>query len=78
LEELEIADAKKPYSKKLAAWVVALLPMSTIQDVAKITGLSWDQVKDIEKTYLQKNYSKVDVKHLQYIAIDEFYIGKRL
>ncbi len=78
LEELEVADAKKHYSRKLAAWVLDLLPMTTIQDVAKITGLSWDQVKEIDKTHLQKHYSEVAVKHLLRIAIDEFYIGRRL
>lgn len=78
LEDVEVAEAKKQYSKKLASWVLDLLPIATIKDVATITGLSWDQVKDIEKTYLQKHYAKIEVKHLQHIAIDEFYVGKRL
>lgn len=78
LEELEVANAKKHYSKKLAAWVLDLLPLATIRDVARITGLSWDQVKEIDKTYLQKHYAEVAVQQLHRIAIDEFYIGQRL
>jgi len=78
LEDTEVAEPKKQYSKKLASWVLDLLPLATIKDVASITGLSWDQVKEIEKAYLQKHYAKIEVKHLQYIAIDEFYVGKRL
>lgn len=77
LEAIEIGDPKKHYSKKLAMWVLDLLKTSTIQDVANTSGLSWDQVKDIEKTYLKKKYEKVKVKDLEYISIDEFYIGKK-
>ena len=76
LEAVEIADPKKRYTRKLAAWVLDLLKNSTIKDVASITGLSWDQVKDIEKKYLRKKYDKVNFKNLVYISIDEFYIGK--
>ncbi len=80
LEAVEVADAKKRYSRKLASWVLQLLKSATIKDVAEISGLSWDQVKNIEKEYLNKNYRKLkpkELKQLEYIAIDEFYIGKK-
>ena len=77
LESLEIAAPKKTYSKKLATWVIDLLKKSTIKEVAEITGLSWDQVKDIEKNYLKKKYKKLDIKNLEYISIDEFHVGKK-
>jgi transposase len=47
-EAIEVADPKKPYSKKLAAWVLDLRKKMTISDVANTTRLSWDQVKDID------------------------------
>ena len=55
-EPIRISDAKKRYTRKLARWVLDLLRCATIKDVARITGLSWDQVKDIEKTYLKNKY----------------------
>lgn len=77
LETIEVADSKKHYSNKLASWVIDLLKYATIQDVAKITNLSWAQVKDIEKVYLKKKYEQIEVENLRYIAIDEFYTGQK-
>jgi transposase len=48
----------------------------TIQDVAKIVDLSWGTIKQIDKEYLDKYYSKPRIKEVEYIAIDEFAIKK--
>jgi len=48
----------------------------TIDDVSKISGVSWDTVKRIEQDYLQKHYSKPRLKGVRYIAIDEFAVQK--
>jgi transposase len=48
----------------------------TIQDVAKIVGLSWGTIKQIDKEYLARNYSNPRLKEIEYIAIDEFAIKK--
>jgi transposase len=48
----------------------------TIQDVAKYVDLSWGTIKDIDKSYLQKHYSKPRLKEVEYIAIDEFAVKK--
>jgi transposase len=49
----------------------------TIQDVAELTGLSWDSVKDIDKGYLRQKYRSVSLKDVRYIAIDEVYLGRK-
>jgi transposase len=48
----------------------------TIQDVANHLGVSWDTIKDIQKRFLQKRFSKPKLKNLKHIAIDEISIGK--
>ena len=49
----------------------------TISDVAEVTGLSWDTVKDIVKQRLQKDYGHLSYKHLKLLSIDEIYVGKK-
>jgi transposase len=49
----------------------------TIADVAQLTGLSWDTVKEIDKSYLNNKYQAVSLKDVRYIAIDEVYLGRK-
>jgi transposase len=49
----------------------------TLADVSDLTCLSWDTVKDIVRKHLQKDYGKVRLKGLKYLAIDEIYVGRR-
>jgi transposase len=44
----------------------------TIKDVSNHVNLNWHTVKEIDKDYLKKHYSKPSLKNVQYIAIDEF------
>jgi len=48
----------------------------TIEDVARNLRMSWNTVKEIEKGYLQKHFSRPDLAGVKYIAIDEFSILK--
>ena len=43
----------------------------TILDVARHLHVSWDTVKDIQKRYLKKKFSRPVLKDLRYLAIDE-------
>lgn len=47
----------------------------TIREVSRLTGLSWDTVKDIDKAYLKGQYQTVDWTPVRYLAIDEVYLG---
>jgi transposase len=49
----------------------------TIADAAQLTGLSWDTVKDIDKSYLKNKYQSVSLASVHYIAIDEVYLGRK-
>jgi transposase len=49
----------------------------TLLDVAELTGLSWNTVKDIVKRRLKRNYGRIDLHGVRYLSIDEIYVGKR-
>lgn len=49
----------------------------TILDVAELTGLCWDTVKNLVKERLAKDYAHIRLKELQRLAIDEIYLGRK-
>ena len=50
----------------------------SIRAVAQFTGLHWQSVKDIEKTYLARKYSKQSLRAAKRLGIDEVYLGRKL
>jgi transposase len=48
----------------------------TCQDVAAHLGVSWDLVRDIEKTMLKRRFSRPSLKDVTHIAIDEIAVKK--
>jgi transposase len=48
----------------------------TILDVARHLHVSWDVIKDIQKRYLKKKFSRPSLKDLRYLAIDEIAVSK--
>jgi transposase len=75
--ELEFADPKKHYTHSLERYAAELCRVMTIQEVAKLTGLSWDTVKEIDKAWLRRQYGKIKWKQVRYLALDEVYLGKK-
>jgi len=51
--------------------------MMTLSDVSLLTQMSWERVKAIVKTHLEKDFTHIRLKELAYLAIDEIYVGKR-
>lgn len=49
----------------------------SMSDVAAITHLSWDTVKNIVKTDLKRRYANVPLSEVRRIAIDENYLGSK-
>jgi transposase len=74
---LDFADPKKHYTRSLERFVIDLCRVMTIADAASLTGLSWDTVKDIDKSYLKDKYQSVSLASVHYIAIDEVYLGRK-
>ena len=74
---LEFADPKKHYTRSLKRFVIDLCRITSIQNAAELTGLSWDTVKDIHKGHLRRKYKSFNFKKVRNIAIDEVYLGKK-
>lgn len=74
---LGFADPKKHYTRSLERFVTDLCRIATIADVAELTGLSWDTIKEIHKRYLRRKYKSFNLKKVRHIAIDEIYLGKK-
>lgn len=65
------------YTKQLSDFVYELSRVMTVADVADVTGLSWDTVKDMITPYLQKTVDELRCRDLKHLAIDEIYVGRK-
>jgi transposase len=72
---LPFADAKKHYTHALERYVIDLCRITTLQQVAELTGLGWDTVKAIHKQHLRRRYKAIHLKSVRYLAIDEIHLG---
>ena len=70
------APAYAHYTRRLEAFVNDLRGLMTVSDLAALTGLSWDTVKGIVKSALEKDYGQPRLKDLRYLSIDEIYLGR--
>jgi transposase len=77
--KLERLDWLARYSRvtvRLGESVARLCAVLPIKHVAEFFALSWDQVKGIDKAFLQESLGPVDLDGLEQIAMDEFAIHK--
>lgn len=74
--KVNFADPRRSYTQAFERYALGLSRHMTIQDVANHLGVSWDVIKDIQKRFFHKKFSKPKLKHLKQIAIDEISIGK--
>lgn len=72
---LPFADPRRTYTKRFERYALELSRYMTIQDVSRHLNVGWDIIKDIQKRYLSKKYSKPRLKGLKWLAIDEIHIG---
>lgn len=74
--DVGFADERRSYTKAFERYVLELSRISTMYDVARHLGVSWDTVKDIQMRNLERRYCHISLKNLKLIAIDEISIGK--
>ena len=74
--KISFADERRTYTKAFERYALELSRHMTILDVARHLNVSWDIIKDIQKRYLKKHFSRPKLKTLNQIAIDEISIGK--
>ena len=71
------ARAQVRYTRKLEALVDQLSRVMTLRDVAVLSELCWDTVKEIAKRRLRRDYGQIALATVRYLSIDEIYVGKR-
>jgi len=76
LERLSWLSPWGRVTTRLAESVARLCQHMAVKHVAQYYGLHWDQVKGIDKQWLQKTLGPVDVSGVEVIAMDEFAIQK--
>ena len=74
--KLGFADPRRSYTWAFERYALELSRMMTIRDTARHLGVSWDVIKDIQKRYLKRRFSRPKLRGLRLIAIDEISIGK--
>ena len=75
-ERIPFATGSRSYTHRFAKYVVDLLRGMTLQDVSNHLGVSWDTVKEIHSTYLERHYSPPSLEGVENICIDEFAVRK--
>lgn len=73
---LPFMKGKFQMTRSFIQYAFDLLSISTIQDVSRLLGVSWNVIKKIHKMKLEKLYRKICLKEIKYISVDEFAIKK--
>ena len=76
LESLSWLGKYSRVTQRLAESVAKLCGVLAIKHVAQFFGLSWDQVKDIDKRSLEQRFGTVDLSGVEVIGMDEFALQK--
>ncbi len=70
------SDSYVRHTKWAARFALVLRADMSIKAVAQHTGMNWETVKTIEKNWLLKKYKRVQVGDVEYLGIDEVYLGE--
>jgi len=71
------ARAQVRYTHKLERFVERVSRVMTLLDVADLTDLGWDAVKEIAKRRLRRDYGRIALTGVRYLSVDEIYVGRR-
>ena len=74
--ELKIAAPRRKHTHAFERYVLDLVKVATIQDVARLLGVGWDTVKCVFKRHLARRFANPPLSRLTYIAIDEISVRK--
>lgn len=75
-EALEYVEGCKRLTKRFARYVYSLCKILTVKEVADHLGLDRKTVKDIDKTFLEKEFGATDYTGLRILAIDEIAVRR--
>lgn len=73
--KIGFAEPDRRCTKRFERYVLELSKHMTMTHVARHLGISWHTVKEIQKRYLQRTFSRPSLSGLHRIAVDEISIG---
>jgi transposase len=73
---VSFAEGQRQHTKSFERYVLELSRLTTILDVARHLGVSWDFVKEVQKRDLMRRFSRPKLSGLRLIAIDEIAVRK--
>lgn len=75
-ESLDIALPKKQWTKALGRFVIDLLEICTVKDVADFLGMNWNTIKEIHSQNLEKRFKRRKLTGIKYLGVDEIAVKK--
>lgn len=76
IEALDWLSPHRRLTRRLEAWVEALVQLLPIQHVCHLTGLHWHTVKAIDKRRLEAQHGAFDAGGVRRLVMDEFALHK--
>lgn len=76
LEPLLVSFPRKRWTKVLGRYVLELIKRTTVEDVARHLGMSWDTVKEIHTWALKSKFKRRRINHVKYLGVDELSVSK--
>jgi transposase len=76
VEHHEFVDPYARVTHRLARQIFDLCQHMTVEDVARYFKMSWDQIKQIDKSELQKRHQKRSLDDVRILGIDEISLRK--
>jgi transposase len=70
------AEERRRHTRSFERYVLELSRSMTILDVARHLGVSWDLIKDIQRRYLHRRFSRPRLRDVRFLAIDEISVRK--
>jgi transposase len=76
IEDLELFHPYLRVTNRMARYIYQLCRFMAVSEVAQHLGIDWKTVKNIDKSYLERDYGQPDLKGLRILAVDEISIRK--
>jgi transposase len=76
VEHISWLDSRSRITQRLRAWIEALTRLLPIAHVAKLTGLNWHTIKEIDHRRLERLHGEFVAHDVRRLVMDEFALHK--
>ena len=76
VEHISWLDSRSRVTQRLRAWIEALTQLLPIAHVARLTGLHWHTIKDIDHRRLERLHGEFVANDVRRLVMDEFALHK--